>query len=296
MLNYQALYYLLEVSSAQSFTLAAEKLHMTRPALSTAIKNLEKDLDMVLLNRSHDGVSLTPYGEIVVQLAQKGFAFFDEIEHLTVMQPDIPSQISVYATAALNPVCIPALIKRYYEQYPDGKFNAYAFTDATPDEILSTHPDSFVMGIFKENQLFGDHVKTVVLDKSKTYLAMSPDAMFFPPEVKSISMKEVLSVPLIETATTEEQSFKNDLFACLRKYGEPNIRFTVSAMDMATPLIVDGLGATFYPSFKYLKTTSNSNYRTIRIKNAPTFILAVLYHKDLPQDELEFFLNLLNQV
>ena len=79
MLNYQALYYLLEVSAARSFSLAAEKLHMTRPALSTSIKNLEKELGFPLLNRSHEGVTLTPQGEAVVILAQKGFAYFDEI-------------------------------------------------------------------------------------------------------------------------------------------------------------------------------------------------------------------------
>ena len=69
MLNYQALYYFLEVSNAQSFTLAAENLHMTRSALSTAIKNLEKDLGFPLFHRSHDGVTLTQQGEIVLHLA-----------------------------------------------------------------------------------------------------------------------------------------------------------------------------------------------------------------------------------
>ncbi len=62
MLNYHALYYLIEIGQAGSFTLAAEKLHITRPALSTAIKNLENDLGFSLLNRRQDGVTLTEQG------------------------------------------------------------------------------------------------------------------------------------------------------------------------------------------------------------------------------------------
>ena len=123
MLNYQALYYLLEVSDAQSFTLAAEKLHMTRPALSTAIKNLEQELGFLLLHRSHEGVTLTPQGEAVVALARKGFSFFDEIEQLTGIKPRIPAELSVYTTQALGSSFVPSLIKKYYEQYPEGTFN-----------------------------------------------------------------------------------------------------------------------------------------------------------------------------
>lgn len=296
MLNYQALYYLIEVSSAQSFTLAAENLHMTRPALSTAIKNLEKDLGFPLLTRSHEGVTLTPQGEAVIELARKGFAFFDEIERLTQNKPLSPFEISCYATQALNPYFMPALVKKFYEQYPDETFNVYSVGELSPDEILLKNPDSFVLGIYNESHPFHESLQTIILDKSKTYLAMGADAPFFPPEVKSISLKDLLQVPLIATQISEEQTFQNELLAALRKYGEPNIRFTSPGMDMSSSLIASNLGATFYPYFKVLKTPGNINYRTVRIKNTPTFILAAIYHKDMPQEKVDFFLSLLNQI
>ena len=296
MLNYQALYYLLEVSAAQSFTLAAEKLHMTRPALSTAIKNLEKELGFLLLNRNHDGVTLTKQGESVVQLAQKGFVFFNEIEHMTTNKPVVSAELSVYSTLALTSTFMPALIKNYYEQHPDGTFNAHTIGNAMPDEILLQHPDSFVLGIFNEARQFHENVQTIVLDKSKTYLAMSHNATFFPADVKSIALKELLHVPLITTTVLEEQSFQNELLTALRKYGEPNIRFTASSMDMGSSLVAERLGVTFFPVFKLLQNTSTANFRTIRIKNAPKFVLAALYHKDMPQEQLDFFLSLLNQI
>ena len=296
MLNYQALYYLLEVSAARSFSLAAEKLHMTRPALSTSIKNLEKELGFPLLNRSHEGVTLTPQGEAVVILAQKGFAYFDEIEHLASHKSELTTDLSIYASQALNTSLVPALIKKYYEEYPDGKYNVYAIGDSQADETILSHPDCFVLGIFSETRQFADEINTIILDKSKSYLAMSPEATFLPPEVKTISLKELLHVPLIETEVKEEQSFKNELFTAIRKYGEPNIRFTVPDMNLSSRLVEDKLGATFYISFRYSQKQKNPVYRTVTIKNAPKYILALLYHKDMPQEKLSSILSLLNQI
>ena len=109
MLNYHALYYLIEIAHAQSFSLAAENLHVTRPALSTAIKNLERDLGFSLLNRNPDGVSLTSQGEKVVSLAEQAFSYFDEIELLAKDSTIVPEDISVYSTQAINSSLLPAL-------------------------------------------------------------------------------------------------------------------------------------------------------------------------------------------
>ena len=49
MLKSEPLYYLCEVGKHQSLTIAAEKLHVTQPTLSIAIKNLENELDLKLI-------------------------------------------------------------------------------------------------------------------------------------------------------------------------------------------------------------------------------------------------------
>lgn len=54
-------------AETNSLTKASELLHMTQPALSKQIKNLEQYFDAPLLNRSTTGVTLTPAGELVFQ-------------------------------------------------------------------------------------------------------------------------------------------------------------------------------------------------------------------------------------
>ena len=48
--------YLVEISKVRSFRLAAENLLVTQPAISEAVKKLEQELGVILLERSQSGV------------------------------------------------------------------------------------------------------------------------------------------------------------------------------------------------------------------------------------------------
>lgn len=54
-----------------SFTKAALKLHISQPALTTSIKNLENELKTTLIERKPRSLNLTPAGELVYQAAKR---------------------------------------------------------------------------------------------------------------------------------------------------------------------------------------------------------------------------------
>ena len=58
-------------AETSSLTKASELLHMTQPALSKQIKNLEQAVGAPLFTRTTSGVSLTPAGEIVFKDGQR---------------------------------------------------------------------------------------------------------------------------------------------------------------------------------------------------------------------------------
>ncbi|WP_143573580.1 LysR family transcriptional regulator, partial [Streptomyces acidiscabies] len=58
--------YFVAVAEERNFTRAAQRLTMTQPALSRAIRALERDLGAPLLDRTPQGVALTPVGEVML--------------------------------------------------------------------------------------------------------------------------------------------------------------------------------------------------------------------------------------
>jgi len=58
----QQLNYVITISESGSINRAAEKLYVSQPSLTSAIKELEKELGIVLFNRSARGVTLTAEG------------------------------------------------------------------------------------------------------------------------------------------------------------------------------------------------------------------------------------------
>jgi LysR family transcriptional regulator, regulator of abg operon len=59
----------IEIVRASSFGQAAERLHITQPALSKSIRNLESTLGVQLLERHPSGVSVTEYGMLFLDYA-----------------------------------------------------------------------------------------------------------------------------------------------------------------------------------------------------------------------------------
>ncbi len=63
--------YIYEIYKEKSFSLAAKKVFLSQPALSTMVKKLEKELGVKLFERSTSSISLTEAGEIYIASIEK---------------------------------------------------------------------------------------------------------------------------------------------------------------------------------------------------------------------------------
>ena len=55
----QQLRYAIAVAELGSITEAAKELHLSQPSLSTAIRDLEKEVGIQIFNRNRSGISIT---------------------------------------------------------------------------------------------------------------------------------------------------------------------------------------------------------------------------------------------
>jgi DNA-binding transcriptional LysR family regulator len=99
------------IARTGSFTRAARALHLSQPALSRRITNLEEALAMVLVVRSRTGATLTDAGRRVLGFVEAQRALEDEL--LGELSPTTPAFRGVVRVAGVSslvpPVVLPAL-------------------------------------------------------------------------------------------------------------------------------------------------------------------------------------------
>jgi DNA-binding transcriptional LysR family regulator len=83
MLDLRLVRYFVAVAQAANVTRAAERLHLSQPALSASVKQLEQHLGVALLERDGRGVALTAAGELLLrrglELLEHADAVADEV-------------------------------------------------------------------------------------------------------------------------------------------------------------------------------------------------------------------------
>ena len=69
------------VARLLNFTKAADALHMTQPAVTFQIRQLEEQFNTRLFDRTHNRVTLTDAGHRVYVFADRIFEIYDEMEN-----------------------------------------------------------------------------------------------------------------------------------------------------------------------------------------------------------------------
>jgi DNA-binding transcriptional LysR family regulator len=87
-MNLRQLRYVVATADHGTMTAAAQALYVAQPALSRAIRELERELGLELFSRSGRGVVLTETGMHVVRYAREALRAVDAIEELTVSGPN----------------------------------------------------------------------------------------------------------------------------------------------------------------------------------------------------------------
>ena len=109
----------LAVAQTLSFTRACERLHLSQPALSLAIKGLEETLGGPLLIRSTRSVRLTPEGEALLPLAKRLLIEWDNTEEL--LHQHFTLQLGRVALAAMPSIAcnrLPRALREFRQRFP----------------------------------------------------------------------------------------------------------------------------------------------------------------------------------
>jgi DNA-binding transcriptional LysR family regulator len=108
------------VARLLSFTKAAEALHMTQPAVTFQVRQLEEYFNTRLFDRTHNKVSLTPTGEKVSDFAERIFDLYTEMKSsVRDLTGEISGALTVGASTTIAEYMLPALLGEFKNRYPE---------------------------------------------------------------------------------------------------------------------------------------------------------------------------------
>jgi len=184
--------YLVTLAEVAHFSRAAEACNVSQPALSTAIRNLEKELELNLVRRGRNYEGLTVEGERVVGWAQQLLSSYEAMRQETVnAHKNLSGTLRIGAIPTTMPV-VPFLTSPCQEEYSEIKVTVLSLPS---DEIVRRLDNCDLdMGLtfLDEKSLAGFQMYPLFVER---YVLVARDEAILQGR-QSLSWNEVAELPL----------------------------------------------------------------------------------------------------
>jgi DNA-binding transcriptional LysR family regulator len=139
--------YFSKVVEEKSFSRAADKVFRTQPAVSIAIRRLEEEIGLPLLDRSQKSPVLTEAGQVVYDYAQRILGLRDQVaQAIAEIQSLKRGRIRVGANESTSLYLLPELILKFRERHPEVKVEISRYVSSRlPREVLERSVDFALM-------------------------------------------------------------------------------------------------------------------------------------------------------
>ena len=110
------------VARLLSFTKAADSLHMTQPAVTFQVRQLEEYFNTRLFDRTHNKISLTDVGEKVFVYSEQILGLYREMDNdIRALTGEIIGVLVIGASTTVAEYMLPRLLGEFQELFPDVK-------------------------------------------------------------------------------------------------------------------------------------------------------------------------------
>lgn len=288
----ESLQYLIEISKCKSMNVASENLHISPQALSTAIKKLEKELNMQLVERTTTGATLTKNGMKVKEIALQFFYDLDELHSSEKScQSNIMKHLYLNVPYGFCETYLSMLLETLYTEFPS--VEVVTTPHSYQDIIRSVEQEQNTFALTYKLFLNGeDLLKDISPDLSFTplfeskFYSVVPDN-FSVKNYKTISLKSLFEYPILSYQPA------NYLFEPVYNYYldvTPKI-INCPTVNAQLSMLSKGVGIAFgmYDIFSnepLLQYPSNVSTVSLREKLIGTFGYITMKNKPLDHDTI----------
>lgn len=229
------------VAEAGNFTRAAEQLHITQPALSQQVINLEKELEHKLLHRLGRRAVLTDAGKTFIERARRILLEADRATKEIRDNPHAESRVTIGAIPSVAPYILPALIAQARIEHPHLQIQAREdFRSDLVNGVLDGSIDLAVVA----TPVHAAALSVEPLMREPLLLAVGRDHRFTKKRcIRAANLAEETFVMLGSTSSLTEQVRQ----FCGDHQFEPRIGYRCAQLATVKSLVALGAGIAILP-------------------------------------------------
>jgi DNA-binding transcriptional LysR family regulator len=256
------------------FGRAAERLHVSQPALSKRLRKLEDRIGGPLLVRGYRDVRLTEAGRL---LAERGRLLLREAEAAVILSQQAArgdaGRLRIGFGIASILGLLPDVLLRFRRSHPGVQLQLRDMS--TPDQIAALEAGDIDVG-FVRLPVRGDRlVVRQVLDE-RLVLALGPRS----PWNRKAGLRSVAAEPFIIIARARSASFYDHaLSVCAAAGFAPRIVQEANELFTVLSLVGAGLGVSLVPRSAALMHLPGVRFRELTLPEA-AWDIAVAWHRD----------------
>lgn len=293
MLNFLNLEYFLVAAEELNITKAAKRLYISQQSLSNHIANLEKELDVILFNRTtpltltYAGQAFTCRARQMIYLKSETFREIADIKDFTT------GRLSIGVSHTRGRVILPEILPLYKEHFPNIQLKLLEGNSRELDDALLHGEVDLIVGMLPFSV---ENVETVPICREEILMVV-PDKIletYFPGQTAEIKqqLEQNPDLGLLKDCPflmvkkgNRIRTITDEMFQDMQM--TPNLILETENIETVMGLAAKGMGITFYPRMfisspagrSEMASGKNLNFYFLRYPKTQG-TLAIGYHKN----------------
>jgi len=233
--------YFLTFGRMESMTRAAEHLRVSQPSISVAIKKLEGELGVSLIDRSRKRGTLTRAGQVFLSRVEYILTYLqDAVVEISDIQHPSGGTLKIGITPIMGALLFPHLLSAYQKQHPDVKVTIMEEGSLLIREQLENSELDIALLITSQ---LPPTLEVLPVKSGQIHVCMS----------RANPLSSLDSVPFDRLQEFGFILFKEDTFIrqrilaeCSRFHFTPRVLFSSSQIGTILSLVEQGMGISFF--------------------------------------------------
>jgi len=269
------LQYAVQIAAERNFSRAAEKLHIAQPSLSQQLSKLEKEIGVLLFQRSTNSVELTHAGSVFVEKAQK---ILDMAEQLRQEMEDISQMRRGRLVIGSLPITgshvLPLVLPPFQAEYPNIEVMLTEDTSANLEHLTASgQTDLSLLSL----PLQDPALAWLPILEEELVLAL-PHQHPLAQASCEVDLASLANEPFI--LLKKGQGFRQITLDLCAQFGfAPRIVFESTNIETVQSLVAAGMGIAIVPSMVSRGRSNSFTPVYTALAGKPTRTLVIAYRK-----------------